>query len=93
MSLVDEGLLCIEDPVGGWPPELAHPRVLRQVEGSLDDTVPAQRPITVRDLVTFTFGCEMAPEKFMAPDLRRGHLTCTRAHRLRPGLHCRRPSE
>jgi CubicO group peptidase (beta-lactamase class C family) len=36
--------------------------------GPLDDTVPAARPITARDLLTFTFGFGMATEMFMAPE-------------------------
>ncbi len=37
--------------------------VLKQLDGPLDDTVPANRPITVRDLLTFRmgFGVVMAP--------------------------------
>jgi CubicO group peptidase (beta-lactamase class C family) len=30
--------------------------VLRSLDGPLTDTVPARRPITVRDLLTFTWG-------------------------------------
>jgi CubicO group peptidase (beta-lactamase class C family) len=37
-------------------PELANRRVLRSIDAQLDDTVPAERAITVRDLLTFTFG-------------------------------------
>jgi len=39
-----------------WLPELANRRVLRTIESSLDDTVPAVRPITVRDVLTFRSG-------------------------------------
>ncbi|MER5323005.1 serine hydrolase domain-containing protein [Streptosporangium roseum] len=34
-------------------------RVLKRPDGPLDDTVPARRPITVRDLLTSTFGLGM----------------------------------
>ena len=37
-------------------PELADRRVLRSIEGPLDDTVPAERSITVEDLLTFRLG-------------------------------------
>ena len=37
-------------------PELANRRVLRHVEGPLDDTVPAARSITIEDLLTFRLG-------------------------------------
>ncbi len=44
-------------------PELAHRTVLRRIDAPLDDTVPAHRPITVRDLLSFRmgFGIVMAP--------------------------------
>ena len=47
-------------------PELADRRVLRRMDGPLDDTVPAGRPVTVRDLLTFTFGFGDAAEMFSA---------------------------
>jgi CubicO group peptidase (beta-lactamase class C family) len=56
MVLVEDGLLGLDDPVDPWLPELAAPRVLRSVDGPLDDTVPAQRAVTLRDLLTFTMG-------------------------------------
>jgi hypothetical protein len=37
-------------------PELAGRTVLRRIDAPLDDTVPAVRPITVRDLLTFVLG-------------------------------------
>lgn len=52
----ENGVLGLDDPVGQWLPELAHPEVLRQQSGPLTDTVPADREITVRDLLTFTAG-------------------------------------
>ena len=68
MALVDDGVLGIDDPVDKWLPELADRRVLRAVDGPLDDPVPAERPITVRDLLTFTFGFGMVVEMFMAAE-------------------------
>jgi CubicO group peptidase (beta-lactamase class C family) len=56
MVLVDEGVLSISDPVEKFLPELAGRRVLRSLESALDDTVPAERPITVEDLLTFRLG-------------------------------------
>lgn len=56
MVLVDEGALQLDEPVERLLPELANRRVLRRIDGPLDDTVPARRPITVRDLLTFTLG-------------------------------------
>jgi CubicO group peptidase (beta-lactamase class C family) len=67
MALVDEGLVSLDDTVETWLPELADRQVLGRMDGPLDDTVPAARPITVRDLATFTFGFGMVVEMFTAP--------------------------
>jgi CubicO group peptidase (beta-lactamase class C family) len=56
MMLVEEGTLALDEPVDRLLPELANRRVLRQIDGPLDDTVPARRPITVEDLLTFRMG-------------------------------------
>lgn len=56
MVLLDECRLRLDDPVDNWLPELADRHVLRQPDGPLEDTVPARRPITVRDLLTSTCG-------------------------------------
>ncbi|MET8340863.1 serine hydrolase domain-containing protein [Streptosporangium canum] len=56
MVLLDECRLRLDDPVDVWLPELADRQVLKRPDGPLDDTVPARRPITVRDLLTSTFG-------------------------------------
>ncbi len=56
LILVEEGRLRLDEPVDRLLPELANRRVLRRIDGPLDDTVPAGRPITVRDLLTFRPG-------------------------------------
>jgi CubicO group peptidase (beta-lactamase class C family) len=56
MILVEECKVRLDDPVDEWLPELADRRVLRTIESPLDDTVPAKRPITLRDLLTFRSG-------------------------------------
>ncbi|MDP9868538.1 MULTISPECIES: serine hydrolase domain-containing protein [Streptosporangium] len=56
MVLLDECRLRLDDPVDPWLPELADRQVLKRPDGPLDDTVPARRPIIVRDLLTSTFG-------------------------------------
>jgi CubicO group peptidase (beta-lactamase class C family) len=56
MILVEECALRLDEPVDPWLPELAERRVLRTIDGQLDDTVPANRPITLRDLLTFRLG-------------------------------------
>lgn len=57
--LIEEDRLGLEDPVDEFLPELAHPRVLRSLDSPIDDTVPAKRAITVRDLLGFTLGAGM----------------------------------
>ncbi|MBO2454168.1 beta-lactamase family protein [Actinomadura barringtoniae] len=59
MVLLDECRLRLDDPVDPWLPELADQQVLRRIDGPVDDTVPARRPITVRDVLTSTFGLGM----------------------------------
>jgi CubicO group peptidase (beta-lactamase class C family) len=56
MILVEEGRLRLDDPVDRFLPELADRKVLRAIDGPVDDTVPAKRPITVRDLLTLRLG-------------------------------------
>jgi CubicO group peptidase (beta-lactamase class C family) len=63
MTMVDDGTLHLDESVERLLPELANRRVLRSLDAELDDTVPANRPITVRDLLTFRlgFGAIFAP--------------------------------
>jgi CubicO group peptidase (beta-lactamase class C family) len=56
MTLVEECTLRLDEPVDALLPELANRRVLRSLESPLDDTVPANRPITLRDVLTFRLG-------------------------------------
>ena len=56
MILVEECKVRLDEPVDRLLPELAGRKVLKRFDGPLDDTVPAQRPITVRDLLTFRMG-------------------------------------
>ena len=56
MILVEECVLRLDDPVDALLPELSDRRVLRSIESSVDDTVPAGRPITLRDLLTLRMG-------------------------------------
>jgi CubicO group peptidase (beta-lactamase class C family) len=56
MILVEECRLGLDDPVENWLPELANRRVLRHLDGPVEDTVPAKRSITVRDLLTYRMG-------------------------------------
>jgi CubicO group peptidase (beta-lactamase class C family) len=59
MILIEECKLRLDDPVDPWLPELADRKVLRAIDAALDDTVPARRAITLRDLLTFRLGLGM----------------------------------
>ena len=56
MLLIEDGAMALDDPVERWLPELAAPRVLHSLESSVDDTVPAERAITIEDVLSFHFG-------------------------------------
>ena len=66
MLLVDDGLVSLDDPIARWLPELASPQVVRTPESAIDDVVPAARPITVEDLLTFRAGWGF-PSDFSLP--------------------------
>jgi len=68
LALVREGLFELDEPVDRLLPELANRRVMRRMDGPLNDTVPAVGPVTVRGLLTFTFGFGMALQMFMATE-------------------------
>jgi CubicO group peptidase (beta-lactamase class C family) len=59
MTLVEQGKLGLDDPVAKYLPELKDLRVLGEskddTEGDIA-TVPAKRPVTVRDLLSHTSG-------------------------------------
>jgi len=63
MMLVEDGLLRLDEPVDHLLPELANRRVLTTLTADLDDTVPAERPILVEDLLT----CRMGMGAILAP--------------------------
>lgn len=56
MILVEEGDLGLDEPVDPWLPELADPRVLTSLGSPLHDTVPPERPITLRHLLALQPG-------------------------------------
>jgi CubicO group peptidase (beta-lactamase class C family) len=65
LVLVEECRLRLDDPVDDLLPELADRRVLVDGRGPIEgETVPALRPITLRDLLTFRLGLGM---DFTAP--------------------------
>jgi CubicO group peptidase (beta-lactamase class C family) len=63
MILVEECKLRLDEPVERLLPELAGRKVLKRLDGPLEETVPAIRSISVRDVLTFRlgFGAVMEP--------------------------------
>jgi len=66
MLLVDDGLVSLDDPIARWVPELAEPKVVRTPRSTIDDVVPAARPITVENVLTFRAGWGF-PSDFALP--------------------------
>ncbi len=83
LILAEECRIRLDDPVDELLPELANRKVLRTIDSELDDTVPATRPITVRDLLTFRSGYgEVA---FLSPMCPSRERSSRRACRSAPG--------
>jgi CubicO group peptidase (beta-lactamase class C family) len=73
MILQEEGKLLLDDPIARYIPEFAHTRVAvpsedKKTKGYI--TVPAKRPITIRDLLTHTagisYGDGLAKDEYLA---------------------------
>jgi CubicO group peptidase (beta-lactamase class C family) len=56
LMLVDDGRFALGDPILRWAPEFSTMQVLRSADGPLDETEPAERPITFEDLLTHRSG-------------------------------------
>ncbi|GAA1121014.1 serine hydrolase domain-containing protein [Arthrobacter flavus] len=56
LLLVQDGVLHLDDLVEEFVPELTGRRVLRQLDGPIQDTVPVQRSMTIEDLLTMRMG-------------------------------------
>jgi CubicO group peptidase (beta-lactamase class C family) len=56
MMLVEEGKLRLDEPVERLLPELAGRRVLARIDAPLNETVPAKRPMTLEDVMSFRLG-------------------------------------
>ncbi len=67
LMLVEDGVLDLAEPVDRLLPELAGRRVLARVDGPLEQTVPAHRPVTVEDLLTFRMGFGIITEPEVNP--------------------------
>ncbi len=62
MMLFEEGKFLLDDPVSKYIPEFADPRVLDQFneKDTTYTSIPANREITIRDLLTHTSGIDYA---------------------------------
>ena len=56
MMLIDDGRLGLDQPLAEILPAFAEMQVQRTYDGSVTDLVPAERPITIRQLLTHTAG-------------------------------------
>src|ERR1700730_3613308 len=56
LMLMEEGKFKLEDPITKWAPEFTNLRVLKDPQGPLDMTKPAEREITFDDLFTHRSG-------------------------------------
>jgi CubicO group peptidase (beta-lactamase class C family) len=68
LGLAEDGAFGLDEPVDRLLPELANRRVLRRPDGPLTDTIAAERAVTTRDLLTFTWGFGMQGAMFMASE-------------------------
>ncbi|WP_427917932.1 serine hydrolase domain-containing protein [Streptomyces sp. cg40] len=66
LALVEDGRLALDAPVEEWLPELAKPTVVRTPSSPVEDVVPADRPVTVEDLLSFRAGWGF-PDDFSPP--------------------------
>ncbi|MFF7985920.1 serine hydrolase domain-containing protein [Streptomyces sp. NPDC007901] len=79
LMLVDEGRIGLGDPVEKWLPELAEPMVVRTPTSPVEDVVPADRPVTVEDLLSFRTGWGLAAD-FSLPAVQA--LTAVQQHHI-----------
>lgn len=56
LSLMEDGVLTLDDRVARWLPELSELAVLAAPDAPLDRTTPALEQLTLRHLLTFTCG-------------------------------------
>ncbi len=87
LILAEDGMLQLDEPIDTLLPELADRSVLRRLNRPLDDTVPADRPITARMLLDFTWGFGLVLEPPSEVPLIR------RANELKLGMGLPDPTE
>ena len=67
LALVEEGKIGLNDPVSRFIPAYAKTAVAVAGENGAMTTVPARRPITIRDLLTHTAGISYGTDRLIAP--------------------------
>lgn len=68
LMLVEDHRLRLDEAVDKWLPELANRKVLKHVNGPIDETVSAYRAITIEDLLTCRMGTGMVlgtPDEYL----------------------------
>ncbi len=62
MTLFEQGKFLLDDPISKYIPEFVHPKVVDKFneKDSSYTTIPANREITIRDLLTHTSGIDYA---------------------------------
>jgi CubicO group peptidase (beta-lactamase class C family) len=68
LALMEEGKLSLTDPVSRYIPSFAASKVAVRSDapGAAPETVPAKRPITIRDLLTHTAGISYGTDGHVA---------------------------
>ncbi|MFG2947474.1 serine hydrolase domain-containing protein [Streptomyces adustus] len=69
LMLVEDGRIGLDSPIEDWLPELSSPMAVRTPASPVEDVVPAARPITVEDLLSFRAGWGF-PADFSLPAVR-----------------------
>lgn len=70
LAILEDRGIALDRNILDWLPELADRRVLRSPTTEIDDTVPARRQITVRDVLTFQLGIGMYLQQSDTPIFR-----------------------
>jgi CubicO group peptidase (beta-lactamase class C family) len=56
LTLMEEGLIRLSDPISAYIPDFKDPQVLSHLGGSTFELIPAKRGITIKDLLTHSSG-------------------------------------
>ena len=78
MILVEECRLTLDAPLDPFLPELADRRVLKRIDGPIEQTDAATRALTLRDLLSFRMGMGFLPPDAHARGLRHSGLSESR---------------